>query len=106
MKIDGNLIIHSVLASEKASRIKNKETGLAIPENFSPALAIPGAIDNGGKHSREYRNHAERHMALSSGSADALKDHFKSTAADGKMQQWFREGLAGNCYFLLHLMVM
>ncbi|XVF40871.1 hypothetical protein PTKIN_Ptkin01aG0151500 [Pterospermum kingtungense] len=101
VKIDGNLIIHSVLASEKAvasrkaSQIKNKETGLAIPENFSPALAIRGARENGVKHSREYRNHAERHMALSSGSADALKDHFKSTAADGKMQQWFREGAAG-----------
>ncbi|XVE90748.1 hypothetical protein DITRI_Ditri20bG0102000 [Diplodiscus trichospermus] len=101
VKIDGNLIIHSVLASEKAvashraSQIKNKETGLAIPKNLSPALAIPDGRENGGKHSREYRSPAERPMALSSGSADALKDHFKSTAADGKMQQWFREGVAG-----------
>ncbi|KAK8532046.1 hypothetical protein V6N13_131394 [Hibiscus sabdariffa] len=103
VKIDGNLIIHSVLASEKAvashkaseTERKNKETGLAIPKNFPQALAIPDAREHGGKHSREYRNHAERHMALSSGSADALKDHFKSTAADGKMQQWFREGVAG-----------
>ncbi|KAK5770018.1 TGACG-sequence-specific DNA-binding TGA-1B [Gossypium arboreum] len=101
VKIDGNLIIHSVLASEKAlashkaSERKNKETGLAIPKNFSPALAIPNARENGGKHSREYRNPAERPMALSSGSADALKDHIRSTAADGKMQQWFREGVAG-----------
>ncbi|KAE8713244.1 hypothetical protein F3Y22_tig00110213pilonHSYRG00179 [Hibiscus syriacus] len=99
VKIDGNLIIHSVLASEKtmashkASERKNKETGLAILKNFPQALAIPD--EHGGKHSHEYRNHAERHMALSSGSADALKDHFKSTAADGKMQQWFREGVAG-----------
>ncbi|KAE8684773.1 hypothetical protein F3Y22_tig00111105pilonHSYRG00400 [Hibiscus syriacus] len=101
VKIDGNLIIHSVLASEKtvashrASERKNKETGLAIPNNFPQALAIPDAREHGGKHSREYRNHAGRHMALSSGSADALKDHFKSTAADGNMQQWFREGVAG-----------
>ncbi|XWS65285.1 hypothetical protein CRYUN_Cryun05aG0080300 [Craigia yunnanensis] len=101
VKIDGNLIIHSVLASEKAvashraSQIKNKETGLAIPKNFSPALAIPDAIENGEKHSREYINRAERQMALSSGSADTLKDHFRSTAADDKMQQWFREGVAG-----------
>ncbi|KAK8651142.1 hypothetical protein V6N13_140755 [Hibiscus sabdariffa] len=101
VKIDGNLIIHSVLASEKAvashkaSERKNKETGLAIPKNFPQALAIPDARDHGGKHSREYKNHAARHMALSSGSADALKDHFKSTAANGKMQQWFREGVAG-----------
>ncbi|XP_022746401.1 bZIP transcription factor 17-like [Durio zibethinus] len=101
VKIDGNLIIHSVLASEKAvashkaSQIKNKETGLVIPKNFSPALAIPDARKNRGKHSCEYRNPAKRQMALSSGSADALKDHFKSTVADGKMQQWFREGVAG-----------
>ncbi|KAE8678542.1 putative cysteine protease inhibitor [Hibiscus syriacus] len=89
------LASEKAVASHKASEIKNKETGLAIPKNFPPALAIPDAIEHGGKHSREYRNHAERHMALSSGSADALKDHFKSTAADGKMQQWFREGVAG-----------
>ncbi|XWS58852.1 hypothetical protein CRYUN_Cryun08bG0069300 [Craigia yunnanensis] len=101
VKIDGNLIIHSVLASEKAvashktSQLKHMETVLVIPKNFSPAVAIPGARENGGKHSREYRNPAERQIALSSGSADALKDHFKSTAADGKMQQWFREGVAG-----------
>ncbi|XP_022743499.1 bZIP transcription factor 17 [Durio zibethinus] len=101
VKIDGNLIIHSVLASEKAvasheaSQIKNKETGLVIPKNVSPAVAIPDAREDGEKHSREYRNPAERQMALSSGSANALKDHFKSTAADGKMQQWFREGVAG-----------
>ncbi|OMO74226.1 hypothetical protein COLO4_26642 [Corchorus olitorius] len=100
VKIDGNLIIHSVLASEKAmafpkaSQIKNKETGLAIPKHFPPALAFSDAGENKG-HSREYRNPAERLMALSSGKADALKDHFMSSAADGKMQQWFREGVAG-----------
>ncbi|OMO90099.1 hypothetical protein COLO4_19389 [Corchorus olitorius] len=101
VKIDGNLIIHSVLASEKAmashkaSQINNKETGLAIPKHFSPALAFSDARESGGKQSHEYRNPAERQMALSSGKADALKDHFKSSADDGKMQQWFREGLAG-----------
>ncbi|OMO53911.1 hypothetical protein CCACVL1_28241 [Corchorus capsularis] len=101
VKIDGNLIIHSVLASEramashKASQINNKETGLAIPKHFSPALAFSDARESRGKQSHEYRNPAERQMALSSGKADALKDHFKSSAADGKMQQWFREGLAG-----------
>ncbi|KAK7243997.1 hypothetical protein RIF29_38812 [Crotalaria pallida] len=26
---------------------------------------------------------------------DTLKDHMKSTATDGKMQQWFQEGLSG-----------
>ncbi|XVE68384.1 hypothetical protein DITRI_Ditri09bG0064200 [Diplodiscus trichospermus] len=97
VKIDGNLIIHSVLASEKglASQIKNKGTGLVIPIDFASALAIPYARENGGKHSHEYRNHADRQMSLSSGPVDALKDHLKSTAADGTMQQWFREGVAG-----------
>ncbi|GLT95709.1 hypothetical protein SLE2022_133760 [Rubroshorea leprosula] len=129
VKIDGNLIIHSVLASEKAiasreaseikskkegsgiksekegsgiksekegSEIKSKrETGLAVPRDFSPALAIPDARGDGVEHSHVYRNPTERQKALSSGSADALKDHFQSSAADGKMQQWFHEGLAG-----------
>lgn len=102
VKIDGNLIIHSVLASEKAmashdaSKANNKEvTGLAIPKDFSPALAIPDVRGNGARHSHLYRNPAERQRAISSGSADALKDHIKSSAANGKLQQWFREGLSG-----------
>ncbi|XP_022983721.1 bZIP transcription factor 17-like [Cucurbita maxima] len=69
VKIDGNLIIHSFLAGEKAMASrkasdtnKARETGLAIPRDLSPALTIP---------------------------------NIKATAADGKLQQWFREGLAG-----------
>ncbi|KAL5810264.1 hypothetical protein ACOSQ4_026832 [Xanthoceras sorbifolium] len=104
VKIDGNLIIHSVLASEKTiashevprmNDNNNRETGLAIPKDFTPALAIPDVRANSGRHSHLYRKPTERQKALSSGSADALKDHMKSTAADGKLQQWFREGLAG-----------
>lgn len=106
VKIDGNLIIHSVLASEKAmashdaSKANNKEvTGLAIPKDFSPALAIPDVRGNGARHSHLYRNPAERQRAISSGSADELKDHIKSSAANGKLQQWFREGLSGIHHF-------
>jgi hypothetical protein len=91
VKIDGNLIIHSVLASEKArasqqasGKENNSETGLAIPKY--PAI---------GRHPHMYRNPSERPKALSPGASDKLKDHMKSSAADGKMQQWFREGLAG-----------
>ncbi|XP_038904557.1 bZIP transcription factor 17-like [Benincasa hispida] len=80
VKIDGNLIIHSFLASEKAMASrrasdtnKGRETGLAIPRDLSPALTV-----------RNIR-------ALTSGQ----EDHTKTTAADGKLQQWFREGLAG-----------
>ncbi|KAF5747920.1 hypothetical protein HS088_TW05G00650 [Tripterygium wilfordii] len=102
VKIDGNLIIHSVLASERAmasrkapEKKNNEETGLAIPRDLAPAFAIPDVGSSKGRHSRAYSNRIEGQRALTSGSADALKDHLKSSAADGKMQQWFREGLAG-----------
>ncbi|KAK1575314.1 hypothetical protein Q3G72_004433 [Acer saccharum] len=104
VKIDGNLIIHSVMASEKATASReapqannnnNRETGLAIPKDLIPALTIPDVRANSERHSHLYRNPTERPKALSSGYADALKDHMKSNTADGKLQQWFREGLAG-----------
>ncbi|XP_044505298.1 bZIP transcription factor 17-like isoform X2 [Mangifera indica] len=98
VKIDGNLIIHSVLASEKAkasheascesSKVDNRrETGMALAK----ALAIPDRW-NSGRQSNVYRNPVERQKAISSGSADTLKDNMKSTAAHGKLQQWFKEG--------------
>lgn len=102
VKIDGNLIIHSILASEKAmasqapGKEDNSKTGLAIPRDLAPALAIPDVGGNRGRHSQLYRNPTGGQKALASGSADTLKDNLKSTAADGKLQQWFREGLAGN----------
>ncbi|KAF5750311.1 hypothetical protein HS088_TW03G00645 [Tripterygium wilfordii] len=102
VKIDGNLIIHSVLASERAmasrkapEKKNNVETGLAIPRDLAPAFAIPDVGSHKGRHSRAYGNRIEGQRALTFGSADASKDHLKSSAADGKMQQWFREGLAG-----------
>lgn len=92
VKIDGNLIIHSVLASEKA---KTSHAHTEVKNN-NYALAIPKAGGNRGRHATLYRNSPKRQKALASGATDALKDHMKSTAADGKLQQWFREGLAGN----------
>ncbi|XP_057785661.1 bZIP transcription factor 17-like [Salvia miltiorrhiza] len=86
VKIDGNLIIHSVLASEKAmasNRNGGGETGLAVPGDLAPA--IPGQ-DMG-------RNGARHPLLRALGAAD--KDGMKSTATDGRLQQWFREGLAG-----------
>ncbi|XP_059295867.1 bZIP transcription factor 17-like [Lycium ferocissimum] len=80
VKIDGNLIIQSVLASEKAMAShgspdkNNKETGLAVPGDLAPA--IPGS------HPRLYQGQ----RALGSGE----KENGKST-----MQQWFLEGVAG-----------
>ncbi|XP_057970534.1 bZIP transcription factor 17 [Malania oleifera] len=101
VKIDGNLIIHSVMASEKAMashvafEMKNRETGLAIPRNLSPALALSNGRRNEGRQPHVYRSISEQQKALMSGFANNFKDNMKSSTADGKMQQWFREGLAG-----------
>ncbi|KAL2320614.1 hypothetical protein Fmac_029583 [Flemingia macrophylla] len=102
VKIDGNLIIHSIMASEKAmasqtteAKKDKRETGLAIPKDWDSALAIPEVGRNRGQHPNVYRVPAEQRKALGSGSTKALKDHMKSSATDGKMQQWFREGVAG-----------
>ncbi|KAL5994730.1 hypothetical protein ACLOJK_024783 [Asimina triloba] len=126
VKIDGNLIIHSVLASERAmassnaeSRIKNDkhttscgkgagdtglnkhttssskeagETGLAITRHAHSALAISRPGRDVDRHSGMYRSTTERPKALSSSSGDSYGD---KTAAEGALQQWFREGLAG-----------
>ncbi|KFK42323.1 hypothetical protein AALP_AA2G241100 [Arabis alpina] len=101
VKIDGNLIINSILASEKAvasrkaSESNERKADLAIPKDYSPALPLPdvGRTEEMAKHL--YRSKAEKQKALSSGSADTLKDHIKTKAANGEMQQWFREGVAG-----------
>ncbi|XP_062111871.1 bZIP transcription factor 17 [Humulus lupulus] len=99
VKIDGNLIIHSVLASEKTkaslahSEKSNRETVLAIAKDLAPyTVHEPG---NRGGHAPLYRNPTERHKALASGASNTRKDHLQSNAADGRLQQWFREGLAG-----------
>ncbi|KAJ4873498.1 bZIP transcription factor 28 [Raphanus sativus] len=82
VKIDGNLIIHSVLASEKAKKnisetIKSEEPVLSVPGALSSALAVPDVRGNGAMlpHSSK---------ALSSGSPDGKRLH-----------QWFHEGGAG-----------
>lgn len=98
VKIDGNLIIHSVMASEKAMAshqdrgMKNsKETGLVVPGNMPPAIPLGGR--NNGRHPNVYLSPSEQRRALGPGSADT--ENLKSAAADGKLQQWFKEGLAG-----------
>ncbi|URE42546.1 BZIP transcription factor [Musa troglodytarum] len=88
VKIDGNLIIHSVLAGEKAmaqskerksSSEESKDTALAIAGDMMSALAVP-------KSERE----ADHSVA-----DDAYANNLKSVSADGPLQQWFREGMAG-----------
>lgn len=109
VKIDGNLIIHSVLASEKAkaslahSEMKSKtETSLAIARDVAPSYAVPEVGGNRGRHAPMYRNPVERHKALSSGATDSTNDRLKSGATDGKLQQWFREGLAGTISYMYY----
>ncbi|CAH8389481.1 unnamed protein product [Eruca vesicaria subsp. sativa] len=81
VKIDGNLIIHSVLASEKAKNVsetmKTKEPELMVPGALSSALAVPDVRGNGAM-----LPHTSK--ALSSGSPDGKRLH-----------QWFHEGGAG-----------
>ncbi|PRQ40240.1 putative transcription factor bZIP family [Rosa chinensis] len=84
VKIDGNLIIHSVLASEKAkTHKKSREARVEGAKDLVSALAIPEAGVNRGRRAPLYRTPAGQRKALTAGSAD------------GKLQQWFREGLAG-----------
>lgn len=97
VKIDGNLIIHSVLASEKAMASQtaegikpSEETSLAIHGSYPP-YPIPGPGSNNWRHPHLDRNQNGRQRALGSGSSE----EFKPAASDGKLQEWFREGLAG-----------
>ncbi|EHA8586737.1 bZIP transcription factor 39 [Cocos nucifera] len=108
VKINGNLIIHSVLASEKAmaqtksvdqvrqsSGKEGKETSLAIPNNVASVLALPKSGREVDRHSNSYRSSAEHQRALASDSEDVIGDNSKSIPVDGPLQQWFHEGMAG-----------
>ncbi|XP_071720211.1 bZIP transcription factor 17-like [Rutidosis leptorrhynchoides] len=84
VKIDGNLIIHSVLASEKGMAFR-EEQGTSKNEDTGLVPAIYG-----GRQPRMYRTSSDRQRPLSSD-----KENVKLKHGDGKLQQWFREGLAG-----------
>ncbi|XP_062231366.1 bZIP transcription factor 39-like [Phragmites australis] len=75
VKIIGNLIIHSVLASEKAVAHR----------------ASKGNVDQSGKDHKETSVAISRYLSLPG------KDvHPQETSpADGPLPQWFREGMAG-----------
>lgn len=105
VEINGNLIIHSVLASERATahakskeqgkRLLGKEgTGLTIPAHVASALAVPKGARDVERHSKACRNSPEHPRALASDSHDAYRDNIKSTVLDGPLE-WFHEGLSG-----------
>ncbi|WMV25549.1 hypothetical protein MTR67_018934 [Solanum verrucosum] len=84
VEIDGNLIIRSVLASEKAmashgsANKKYREPGLTVPGDLAPPIL--------GIHPRLYRSPAVREWVLGS----EEKENVKAT-----MQQWYLEGVVG-----------
>lgn len=93
VKIDGNLIIHSFLASERAMASRDDaakkagvETQLAVHGDLGPVFPI-----SGGRPPHPHRNPTERQRALGS----SVKETLKSSAVDGRLQEWFREGLEG-----------
>lgn len=88
VKIDGNLIIHSIMASEKAMATtkKSEETRLAVARNNMPNV-IP--ISGRNTHPYPYRGAVERQRALGGEEVKLM------SSADGKLQEWFMDGLAG-----------
>ncbi|KAL3623720.1 hypothetical protein CASFOL_032536 [Castilleja foliolosa] len=85
VKIDGNLIIHSVLASEKSvSEVGSCDTGLAVHGDLGPSIPVPGVLTGG---------RLPQLKALGPGSAEEVGR--KLNATDGRLQQWFKEGHAG-----------
>nr|GMD39894.1 bZIP transcription factor 17-like [Ipomoea batatas] len=90
VKIDGNLIIHSVLASEKAMASRG---GAETKSSEETSLAIPGDLTPAKRHPHVYQGPAEHPVALAPGTID--RDNKRLTGADGRLQQWFQEGLAG-----------
>ncbi|CAN6829309.1 unnamed protein product [Brassica oleracea] len=88
VKLDGNLIIHSVSASGKdiASEMKNEGKGV------SPVLRLSDYTMT--RDMSKHLNTEKRKDLPFSGSNDS-KEELNSTTSNGAMQQWFREGVAG-----------
>ncbi|KAF3790767.1 bZIP transcription factor 17 [Nymphaea thermarum] len=110
VRIDGRLIIQSVLASERSveslkSRPKNTVSKNAIAESGegltsdsgrSPTLPVPVSGKNMEVLPNFYRKQAEHQRALASSSADEyVEDQNTASSFEGPLRQWFREGMAG-----------
>lgn len=112
VKIDGNLIIHSALASEKAAASekavasekagggekivserkdgRGESTGLVVHGDLRSALVV-----SNGRSPHNYRGSSEKLGELGSDSWDKYGDAKGLSASEAPLQQWFREGLAG-----------
>ncbi|PIA53249.1 hypothetical protein AQUCO_00900077v1 [Aquilegia coerulea] len=112
VKIDGNLIIHSVLASEKAMASRatpggksdkltisltneSPQTSLAIAGNLAAAFSADNSGRHVERHPHMYRSSSVPQKALNSGPKSSAKET-RTTATDGSQQKWFLEGLAGS----------
>ncbi|XP_047318069.1 bZIP transcription factor 17-like [Impatiens glandulifera] len=93
VKIDGNLIIHSIMASEKAMAHSSRDDGKIVGEETGLAVASPHTHTHTGRsvgvNPHYYMSAPERKMALGSGPGE------KGELKDGRLQQWFKEGLSG-----------
>ncbi|CAF1850404.1 hypothetical protein HID58_060850 [Brassica napus] len=81
VKLDGNLIIHSISASEKDTASETK----------------PARRSSDSTNIRDMSKHlnTEKQKAFPSSCSDDSKEKLNSTTSNGEMQQWFREGVAG-----------
>lgn len=123
VKIDGNLIIHAVLAGEKASRAssasqargnkdghedtislrkESERNSLAVRTERHRALAAAAAATTDSARNvdtnTKFRGDAKQnpnYKALASNFKTSYRDDMESTAVDRSLQQWFQEGLAG-----------
>lgn len=123
VKIDGNLIIHAVLAGEKASRALSasqsrgnkdghvdtislqkeyEKNSLAVRTERHRALAAAAAattdsarnVDTNTKFLGDATQNPN-YRALASNFKTSYRDDMESTAVDRSLKQWFQEGLAG-----------
>lgn len=123
VKIDGNLIIHAVLAGEEASRAssasqsrcnkdghvdsislktESEKNSLAVRTERHRALAAAAAATtDSGRNvdtNTEFLGDATKnpnYRALASNFRTSYREDMESTAVDRSLQQWFQEGLAG-----------
>ncbi|CAA6661972.1 unnamed protein product [Spirodela intermedia] len=111
VKIDGNLIIQSVLASERAmansgsaaksscgqqqSEKERKETSLAIAGTLGLALPVSKSGREMERHAHLYKSIAEYQRARAYAAKDRYRDDSKPGPADAPVKEWFQEGLEG-----------
>lgn len=111
VKIDGNLIIQSVLASERAmansgsatksssgqqqSDKESKETSLAVAGTLGLALPVSKSGREMERHAHLYKSIVEYQRSRAYASKDRYRDDSKPGPADAPVKEWFQEGLEG-----------